>query len=249
MIAQPVTVRLADGQSGRGCTCLQQWAPAYAGEFSRRRPGRRIRPTQWCYSGGAVSASGPTHDGGGAWDIDIESTDGTAVTAADWSAADDLAEEMGAVSYWRDYRDGMADHEHQLLMGCPHLDPAAADQIDSWLAYRNGLISNAPDRDTTRPAPIRTWSQGITYITQGDLAMADITTINAKLDTIMTKIGYDTTVDLRTQQSQLIDEAVSKVTQTRVNALMNTLPEAVVQLAAKLDAVAAKLDALIEARQ
>ena len=68
--------------------------------------------TQWGYSGGAVAASGSTHDGGGVWDIVLRDAG-----AGDWTALDDLIELAGGYSWQRTPADGFIDHLHVGRLG------------------------------------------------------------------------------------------------------------------------------------
>lgn len=99
-----------------------------------------------------TSFSASTHVGGGVIDL----TNPT-------RALDDLLEELGCASYIRTEADGFAPHIHAILTGCAHLHSSAQRQVQSWLDGRNGLVSNLPDRDTTRPANLRNWQEGVVW--------------------------------------------------------------------------------------
>ena len=153
-MGDPIWITQPDrSASFRGCACIRDsWPTITALAIQRGLIKRNIRVTQGCYSGGLVAKSGATHNGGGVLDIE-----------ALGRAMDDLLEECGIAAYERDKRDNMVPHSHIIWIGCPHLDASAARQVTSWRNRRNALASNLPDRDKTRPNPIRTWSQGLAW--------------------------------------------------------------------------------------
>ena len=108
--------------------------------------------TQGAYNT-SVAKSARTHWGGGVGDI-----------RPIGDAGDTALEEVGVISYQRDSRDGMSPHHHILWNGCPHMHAQAAAQVVDWKQMRNGLANDGPDRDRTRPNPIRTWQQGVAWI-------------------------------------------------------------------------------------
>jgi len=132
------------------CTCMAKWWPMFKRMLAHR--GLPIpRVSQGSYST-SVSASASTHAGGGV--IDMATTS---------QATDDLAETMGAASYIRTAADGFTPHTHLILTGCPHLHRSAQRQVASWMDMRNALVSNRPDRDTTRPPSWRTYAEGVEW--------------------------------------------------------------------------------------
>ena len=143
----------ADGRTWWGCECLRDWWPWVTKlAVHRGLVARCLDVTQGCYSGGAVRASAGTHNGGGV--LDLRQHGGQ---------VDDLLEEMGAAAYERTPAQGFSYHTHLILIGCPHLDPSAEAQVRDWRARRDGLAYHRPDPDQTRPAIVRTWSQGIAW--------------------------------------------------------------------------------------
>ena len=83
----------------------------------------------------SVSASAGTHSGGGALDHSRSSEGETRI----WR-------ECG----WADWRrgapyDSMDDHNHGIVIGCPHLSADAADQVYDYKQGRNGLANNGSD--------------------------------------------------------------------------------------------------------
>jgi len=136
----------------QSCTCMSRWWPLLE-DMCRKRGMSVPRVTQGSYRP-ATSYSAATHCGGGVVDL---------VTTGDWSALDTLMETMGAAAYERTPVDGFPRHSHVILTGCPHLDPSAQRQIAAWMDLRNGLVSNLPDRDTTRPPSWRTYAEGVEW--------------------------------------------------------------------------------------
>lgn len=136
----------------QSCTCMSRWWPLLE-DMCRKRGEPVPRVVQGSYRP-ATSYSARTHVGGGVVDL---------VTTGDWSALDTLMETMGAAAYERTPADGFSRHSHVILTGCPHLDPSAQRQIAAWMDLRNGLVSNRPDRDTTRPPSWRTYAEGVEW--------------------------------------------------------------------------------------
>ena len=147
-----IYVTQPDGTKFKGCSCIQQsWLTITRLAVAKGLIKRQIRVTQGSYNT-SVSASASTHKGGGVLDVGVTGR-----------ALDTLLEECGIAAYERTEADGFTPHSHILWIGCPHLDPSAAKQVTSWKNKRNGLRSNALDRDTTRPSPIRDWKQGLAW--------------------------------------------------------------------------------------
>jgi len=131
---------------------------------------------QWCYSG-SVSASGGTHDEGGALDHRKGGDGETKI----WR-------ECG----WADYQRGSPedsyfdDHNHGIVIGCSHLSWAAADQVTDYKNGRNGLADGGPDQSPD--VPYITWQDaydkyiGSTGSTGGVLGMTDIEKQHASKD-------------------------------------------------------------------
>lgn len=147
-----------------GCECVRDWWPLVQRmALKRGLIKQKLDVMQGCYSGGRVAASASTHNGGGVLDI-----------AQTSQAVNDLLEQAGAAAFVRSPEDGMVWHCHMILIGCPHLDgvptqgrtrvTSAAKQVEDWKRGLNGLANNARDRDQTRPNPIRSWSQGLTWM-------------------------------------------------------------------------------------
>jgi len=151
-------------------------------------PGTILRPTQGSWSGG-VSASGGTHDGGGAIDLagqDPGMDDGMR------AAIRDAMRQVGIAAWVRDpSQSDWPWHVHGISVqpggqgdqGC--LSAAAWDQVGDYYAGRNGLASGAPDDGP------RQWV-GVTWETyQTDLGddmtpeqAAQLTAIQAKVDSM-----------------------------------------------------------------
>ena len=160
-----VTITYERG-SGHGtyvsCTCAKARQPFL--EAMCKALGIRL---PWCAQGAYrpfSENSGPTHMGGGVHDWVIAAYGLTrAQLLTLYGKLDTLLEEMGSAAYLRLEADGFVIHIHEVMTGCPHLDPSAQRQVASWLDDRNALRSNLPDRDTTRPANLRNWQEGVVW--------------------------------------------------------------------------------------
>lgn len=108
----------------------------------------------WNGGAGAVAASAGTHAGGGVWDVDPKLVDTDAKRAAWWAA--------GIVPFYRITADAPVSqwppHGHVVTIGCPHLAPSAAAQIEQARKGRNALQNSGPFRGSI-PSPIRAWDQ------------------------------------------------------------------------------------------
>src|SRR6185312_17140492 len=113
----------------------------------------------------SVSASAGTHGSGGALDHARASEGETRI----WR-------ECG----WADWRrgspyDSMDDHNHGVVIGCPHLSGEAADQVYDYKCGRNGLADNGAD-----PGPdvlYITWQDAYDKYaggSEGALGMSDV---------------------------------------------------------------------------
>ncbi|MDR7253695.1 hypothetical protein J2X46_002685 [Nocardioides sp. BE266] len=100
--------------------------------------GRKIPIVQGSYNAGGVAASAGTHDFGGVFD-----------TIA--GGHDDAVKALRAVGFAAWYRPTLpgvwSAHCHAVLIGHGRLAPAAARQVQAYLARRDGLVSNAIDSD------------------------------------------------------------------------------------------------------
>lgn len=98
--------------------------------------GRKIPIVQGSYNAGAVAASAGTHDAGGVFDTIAGGHDET-VTAL---------RAVGFAAWYRPTLPGVwSAHCHAVLIGHGRLAPAAARQVQAYLARRDGLVSNAID--------------------------------------------------------------------------------------------------------
>lgn len=150
-----IYVTQPSGARFKACSCIRDSWPTI-NKLARLKGyiRQQIDVTQGSYST-SVNASALTHAGGGVLDVQVTGT-----------ALDSLLEECGIAAYERTAADGFKPHSHILWIGCPHLHAQAAAQVASWRNLRNGLRSNALDRDQTRPAPVRDWIQGLAWATQ-----------------------------------------------------------------------------------
>jgi hypothetical protein len=93
-----------------------------------------------------VGASAGTHDGEGVIDV----------TGADLDAIVTFMRQVGFAAWHRTRAEGFTPHVHGVAVGEPDLSSQAADQVDDYIAGRNGLASNAPDNGP-RDWVGRTW--------------------------------------------------------------------------------------------
>lgn len=134
-----------------------------------RRLGKKLYVYQGSYSTG-VSQSGGTHSGGGA--IDFATYDDNAIR---------VMRECGGAAWHRTPAQGFRHHGHVIVLGCPHVSPAARDQQVQYQQGRNGLRYRGPDdgprvsyitwadahnRSTARPAanPASEPAAGTAYV-------------------------------------------------------------------------------------
>ncbi|MBL8935887.1 MAG: peptidoglycan-binding protein [Archangium sp.] len=110
---------------------------------------------QGSYNPGGVTQSGGTHDRGGALDIRTrDHSPGGVVLMVK------ALRQAGFAAWSRDSRDGFSPHIHAVAIGDRQLSAAAANQVQSYFAGRNGLRNNAPDRDrATAGRPIPNWAR------------------------------------------------------------------------------------------
>lgn len=98
---------------------------------------------QGSYNAGAVTASGGTHDGGGAVDL----------SPADWPGKVHALRAVGFAAWHRPAIPGLwGEHVHAVLIGNVKLSPAAKAQVEDYRTHRNGLANHGPD-PTWHPDP------------------------------------------------------------------------------------------------
>lgn len=107
--------------------------------------------TQGAYST-SVSASAGTHSGGGVWDVAWSTVD-TDVKVLAWR-------ESGVAMFPRTPDQGFPYHGHGVWLGCPHLSPSAAKQLDDYRAGLNALVTRLHDL-SPRPDRLLTWEQAL----------------------------------------------------------------------------------------
>lgn len=123
-------------REGYACGCMiQSIEDIVEPRLKAARYHTPINIFQQAYNSGGVSASAGTHDGGGALDHDRSSEGETRI----WR-------ECG----WADWRrgspyDSMDDHNHGIVIGCPHVSSGAADQVNDYKNGRNGLAGGGAD--------------------------------------------------------------------------------------------------------
>lgn len=100
--------------------------------------GHKVNVVQGSYNAGGVAASAGTHDGGGCVDVPAWEHDQVVVA-------------LRAVGFAAWYRPTIPDlwsaHVHAVLIGHKLLAPVAFQQVQAYLARRDGLKDNGPDTD------------------------------------------------------------------------------------------------------
>lgn len=114
--------------------------------------GYELTVVQGSYNAGGVDASAGTHDGGGVVDL------------LPWDYVNKIRalRRIGFAAWYRPEIPGLwGPHIHAVLIGNKKLAPVASRQVAAYLAGRDGLASNGPDRHW-RPDPIPTfaWPHG-----------------------------------------------------------------------------------------
>lgn len=104
--------------------------------------------SQGSYTGGAVAASGSTHNGGGAVDI----SDSNLTTDERIRVVRALKDAGFAAWFRADVPDLWGSHIHAILKNDPELSSGAKYQVTAFMNGRDGLRGNRAD-DTYRPDP------------------------------------------------------------------------------------------------
>lgn len=175
----------AYGKQWTVCDCLAKWLPVH----------QRLLLAQglikssidiWQTTGGAP-ASGGTHTQGGVYDLLYQTSDAHIRTARN----------MGAASWARrlDEGDWTKPHQHGILIGCPHNEPARYQITAMQRGYSGlGQATSGPyagmwgygSLDRFKPAATRTWQQGIAWA-QTEIARLE-EDIMASIDDLRTVI-------------------------------------------------------------
>lgn len=109
----------------------------------------------------ASKASGTTHTGAGALDVDT-SPGGVQWPKKKINHVARVMRDNGFAAWPRDSRDGMPNHIHAELLDNPGLSSGARWQQQEYDAGRNGLSNRKRDRYTYRPRPVKmTWLRGL----------------------------------------------------------------------------------------
>lgn len=135
------------------CECLAKWLPVY--ERLLLLNGLVKSSIDIWQLTGAAAASAGTHSQGGAADL-FQYTNAHVA----------ISREMGAPAAWRrtTAQGFTKDHQHLVLTGCPHNDPARyqiAAQRDGYDGL--GYLGHAGPDYHPDPKVYRTWQQGITW--------------------------------------------------------------------------------------
>lgn len=135
----------------KGVTVNRRTASAL--DWVARRTKVPLLLAQGSYTGGAVAASGTTHNGGGAVDVRVVN-----MTARQRIQVVRAMKDAGFAVWYREAVPGLwGPHIHGILIGDEEMSSGAAAQVLSFDAGRNGLRSNASD-NTYRPSPRVRWS-------------------------------------------------------------------------------------------
>ena len=137
---------------------------------------------QWGYRDNATAVSATTHNGGGIGDF--------AYSLVDTDAKMRVWQECGWTPFRRRLPQWTGDrHGHNLVNGCPHLDPQAADQITDYRAGRNGLVSHAAYDGPT--GLYRTWQQAQTIYADliEEMELMDAGTLQAVARAVAAELG------------------------------------------------------------
>ena len=134
---------MSSSRYGRACSCMVLIIPLAEARLraaGKLGPGEHLRIEQLGYHNGSVSAG--THGGGGAWDslpLDMEGVR--------------ILRECGIAAFPRTRAQfpTTGAHDHCLVIGCPHLAPAARAQVADLKAGRNGLVGHGPDNGPKVP--------------------------------------------------------------------------------------------------
>ena len=102
---------------------------------------------QGSYTGGAVAASGTTHDKGSTVDARVRH-----LTTSERVSTVKALKKAGFAAWYRDARTGFPPHIHAVLIDAPEASTSAKWQVREYLAGRNGL-SNASADNMFRPDP------------------------------------------------------------------------------------------------
>lgn len=135
----------------RGVTLNRRTAAAL--EWVEKQSGVTLSPAQGSYNAGGVSASGGTHDGGGAIDLRVRSySRGQRVKVTR------SLKKAGFAAWYRPEVPGLwGPHIHAILLGDREASSAAKAQMDSYRRGRNGLANDGVD-STWRPDPLPRFS-------------------------------------------------------------------------------------------
>lgn len=123
---------------------------------AEKRLGFNLWVVQGSYNAGGVSASGGTHDGGGAVDFSVNG-----LTTKQINEAVLQLREVGFAAWFRDelYRDGKrvwGKHIHAIAIGDPEMSSGAAQQVKEYYAGQDGLAGTGRDQGQ-RLNPIPVW--------------------------------------------------------------------------------------------
>jgi hypothetical protein len=122
-------------------------------EWAAKRAGVDLLLAQGSYTGGAVAASGTTHNGGGAVDVRVVN-----LTTAERVQVVRAMKDAGFAVWHRAAVPGLwGEHIHGILIADSEMSSGAMAQVMSYDAGRDGLRGNRAD-NTYRPSPRVRWS-------------------------------------------------------------------------------------------
>ncbi len=132
------------------------WKTRAALEEAERRLGYPLTVVQGSYNPGGVRQSGGTHDGGGVIDL----------LAWDWQRKVRVLRSIGFAAWYRPAISGLwGAHIHAVLVDHGRLSTAAAAQVASYRAGRDGLKGNRADTFwRPRPIPVFTYPPAVAKV-------------------------------------------------------------------------------------
>lgn len=123
-----------------------EWAEKRYREVAPRKR-EPFRYAQGSYNAGRVGASAGTHDGGGAVDLGAAHLNPKQIRGAvRWLRRAGFAASFRP-EYWRNGKRVWGPHIHAILLGHNNASDGAKRQMQAYLAGRDGLAGNGPDKD------------------------------------------------------------------------------------------------------
>ncbi len=185
-------VSIGKDSSGRSLVLNQRTLDMF--REVERLLGRKITIVQGSYRAGkGAEASAGTHDKGGV--IDVRTWD---MTVAQRNLMIEYARQVGFAAWYRTKKQGFDPHSHWVAIGDEELHYTAEDQVEQYLAGKNGLKGRGKD-DGPDGYRSMTWEKykaahpttGNTATNEGDLTVAEVDRVIAHLDKIFASKGTE----------------------------------------------------------